>query len=113
VGGRPDLQEEIHDAGESETGRHGCWKHQEACLEVLPAEDGALPHRTVPALGESTPNSPVLVVPLPHADEGPPLEGVPGVEGSAEDPMEGGMGGDRKREAAMEGSRALRRQEMQ
>jgi len=28
VGCRPDLQEEIQDAGESETGRRGCWKQQ-------------------------------------------------------------------------------------
>jgi len=32
-------------------------QHQEACLEVLPAEDGARPHRTVPALGEGSSHS--------------------------------------------------------
>jgi len=44
VGGRPDLQEEVQDAGKPEAGRHGGWEHQEARLKVLPAEDGALPN---------------------------------------------------------------------
>jgi len=44
VGRRPDLQKQVQDAEKPEAGRHGCWKHQEACLKVLPAEDGALPH---------------------------------------------------------------------
>jgi len=51
MGWRPDVQEEIQDAGEPQTRRHSCWKHQEACLKGLPAEDRALPHRAVPALG--------------------------------------------------------------
>jgi len=45
VGRRPDLQKEIQDAEKLETGWHSRWEHQEACLKVLPAEDGALPHR--------------------------------------------------------------------
>jgi hypothetical protein len=40
VGWRPDLQEEVQDARKPEAGRHGCRKHQEARLEVLPVEDG-------------------------------------------------------------------------
>ena len=52
MGWRPDVQEEIQNAEKPETGRHGCWEHQETCLEVLPAEDGALPDVTVPALGK-------------------------------------------------------------
>jgi len=44
VGRRPDLQKEVQDAEKPEAGRHGCWEHQEACLKVLPAEDGALPY---------------------------------------------------------------------
>ena len=54
VGWRPDLQEEVLDAEESEGGRHGSWEHQEARLAVLPAEDGTLSHRTIPALGQET-----------------------------------------------------------
>ena len=78
--------------------------HQEAGFEVLPAEDRALPHWTVPALDESPPNRPVLVVQVPHADEGSPPKGVPEVEGPAEGPLEGGVEGDGEEEVAVEGS---------
>ena len=67
----------------------------------------------VPAVGKGSPNSLVLVVPVPNTDEGPPPQGVPEVEGAAEDLVGGGVQEDRKREAAAEGARALRRPEMQ
>jgi len=54
VGGRADLQEEVQDAEKPEAGRHGCWQQQEASLKVLPAEDGALSHGTVPPLGQGS-----------------------------------------------------------
>jgi len=109
VGWRPDLQEEIQDARKSETGWHSSWEVQEACLEVRPDKNGALPDGTVPALGESSPDSPVLVVPVANTDEGPPPQGVPEVEGAAEDLVGGGVQGDGEREAAVEGARAFRR----
>jgi len=108
MGWRPDLQEEIQNAEKPEAGRHGCWEHQEACLEVLSAEDGSLSDRRIPALDEITPNSPVLVVPMPQTDERSPLEVVSEVEGGAEDPVGGGVQGDGKREGAVESSRAFR-----
>ena len=112
VGGRPDLQKEVQDAGKPEAGRYGCWEHQETRLEVLPAEDGALPDGAVPALGKGATNSPVLVVSVPDTDEGPPPQGVSEVEGAAEGFVGGGVQGDREREAAVEGARALRRSEV-
>ena len=48
MGWRPGLQDEVPDAEELEAGRHGSWEHQEACLVVLPDQDGALPVRAVP-----------------------------------------------------------------
>ena len=36
----------------------------------------------------------MLVVPIPDADQGSPLQGVPRVEAVAEDPVGGGEGGD-------------------
>ena len=62
MGWGPDLYKEVQNAKKPEAGWRGCWKHQEACLEVLPAEDRALPYRTIPALDEIPFDSPVLVV---------------------------------------------------
>jgi len=84
-----------------------------ACREVLPAEDGALPDRRIPALDEITPDSPVLVVPVPKADERPPLEEVPKMEEGTEDPVAGGVQGDGKREVAVESPRAVCRERVQ
>ena len=50
-GGGKGLQEEIQDAGKPQAGRYDCGEHQMARLKVLSAENGARPHRTVPALG--------------------------------------------------------------
>jgi len=113
VGGRPDLQEEVQDAEKPEAGRHGCGEHQAACCKVLPAEDGALPHRRIPALDEIARDSPVLVVPVPQADEGPPFEEVPEMEGGAEDLVGGGIQGDGQGEVAVESARAVRREWVQ
>jgi len=51
------LQEEIQSARKPQAGWHCCWEHQEAGLEVLPAEVGALPDRTVPALDKGPPTA--------------------------------------------------------
>jgi len=80
-----DLQEEIQNAGKAQARQCGHWELQEACLEVLPDEDRALPDRTIPALGKGSPHRPVLVVPVPHANERPPLQGVSGMEDAAKD----------------------------
>jgi len=69
VGRRPDLQEEIQAASESEAGRHGGWEHQEACLVVLPDENWALPYRAVSPLDEEPAHPAVLVVPMSEADD--------------------------------------------
>jgi len=76
VGWRPDLQDEIQDAEKPEAGRHGDRKHQEACLAVLLAEDGALPHRVVPLVDKEPTHRVVLVVPVPGPDSGASLQGV-------------------------------------
>jgi hypothetical protein len=94
VGWRPDLQKEIQNAKEPKAQRYGCWEHQAACCEVLPYEDGALPYRRVPTLDKVASEPPVLVVPMPQADERPPLEEVPEMEGGAENLVEGGLQGD-------------------
>jgi len=104
VGWAQDLQDVLQDAGKPETRQRACWKHQEARLAVLPAEDGALPYRLVPALDENSFDGPVLVVPVSHADKGSPPQGVPKVERTTEDPLEGGVEGGRKGEAVVEGS---------
>ena len=84
--GRPDLQEEISTGCRKQ---HGVREHQEACLAVLPGEDGALPYRAVPPVDEEPPHRSVLIVPIPDANAGAPFEGVFGMEG----PAEGLMGG--------------------
>ena len=80
---------------------------QAAGCQVLPAEDGALPHGRIPALDDSPSDTPVLVVPAPQADEGASLEGMPEVAKAAESAVEGGVEGDREGEGEAEGSRAL------
>jgi len=76
VGWGSDLQGEIQDAGKPEAGRHGGWGRKEACLAVLPGEDGALPHRAVPPLDKEPTHPTVLVVPVPDLDSGAPLQGA-------------------------------------
>jgi len=73
LGSRPDLQNEVSHAREPEARWRGGRKHQEARLAVLPNQDGALPNGAVPPLDEERGHSPVLVVPVPNADPGPPL----------------------------------------
>jgi len=107
VGWGPDLYKEVQNAKKPEAGWCGCWEHQEACLEVLPAEDRVLPYRTIPALDEIPFDSPVLVVQVPKANEGLPFKEVPTMEECAEDPVEGGMEGSRERKVAVESSRAV------
>ena len=51
MGWRSDLEDEVPHAEEPETRWRGGWQHQEARLEVLPAEDRTRLHRTIPALG--------------------------------------------------------------
>ena len=94
MGGRPDLQGKIQDAEKPEARQHSCRECQKACLEVLPAKDGAQPHGPIPALDEIPSDPPVLVVPAPQADKRTPLERVPEVEETAEDAVEGGVGRD-------------------
>jgi len=79
MGWRPGLQDKIQNAGKPQAGRHGCWKYHEARFKVPPAESGALPHRTVLALGESLPYGQMLGVPVPLGNERPPLQGVSGM----------------------------------
>jgi len=64
-------------AKEPEAGQHGYREHQEACLAVLPGEDGALPFRTVLPLDEEPAHPAVLVVPVLDVDPEAPLQGVP------------------------------------
>jgi len=86
VGGRPEFQEEIQDAGEPEAGWH----------------DGTLPYRAGPTLDEEPAYRSVLVVPIPDADPGAPIQGVPRVEAPAEDPVDGGAEGDWEGEEPVE-----------
>jgi len=90
VGWRPGPQDEVPNAGEPEAGRHGDWEQQEACLEALPDQDGALPIRAVPLLDEEPGHPAVLVEPVPDPEPGPPIQGVPRVEAAAEYPVHGG-----------------------
>jgi len=86
VGWGKGLQDEVQDAEKPEAGWHSCWELQEACLAVLPDEDGALSHRAVSPLDENPTHSPVLVVPIPEPDSGAPLQRLSEVEGPTEDP---------------------------
>jgi len=80
----------------------GCWQCQAACRQVLPAEGGALSHGRILALDEIPSDSPVLVVPVPQADETPPPEEVPKMEEGAEDLVGGSVQGDGKGQGAVE-----------
>jgi len=102
MGRKPHLQDGVpHDREPKARWRRGR-QHQETCLKVLPAEDRAGPHRTVPALSEGSPHCPVLVVSVPHANERPPTQGVSGMEGVAEDSLGRGAEGDREVEEPVE-----------
>jgi len=103
MGWGPDLQKEIQGAKQAAAGRRGCWQLREARLEVLPADDRSLPHGATPSLDEERAHHSVPVVPVPDADTRLLLQGVPQVEGPAEDPVGRGAGG--KREGARAGSK--------
>jgi len=68
----------------------------QACLKVLPAEDRSPPHRAVPTLNEELAHHSVLVVSVPDADAGAPLQGVSRVEGPTNDPVGRGTEGSGK-----------------
>jgi len=110
MGWRPELQEEIQSAEGPEAGRHGGWELQEACLKVLLAEDKSLPLRAIPQLDEESADRPVLVVPIPDADPGPPLQGVLRVEGPAEDPVGRGAEGEGREEPVQDPGPPRRRE---
>jgi len=75
---------------------------KEACLAILPDQDGALSNRTVPQLDEEPAHPAMLVVPTPEPDPEASLQGVTGVEGPAKDPVGGGAEGDREGEGPVE-----------
>jgi len=62
--------------------------------------------------GQGSPFRSVLAVQGPYADERTPLQGVPEVEGSAEDPMGGGAEGDREVEEPVEDPGSSRRRKV-
>ena len=95
-------QDEVADAEKPQARRHGSWEPQEACLAVLPDQDGALPDRAVPQLDEESAHPAMLVVPVPELDSGAPPQGVFRVEGPAEDPVGGGGEGDWEVEGPVE-----------
>jgi len=101
VGWRSDPQDEIPDVKKPEARQHGSWEHQEARLAVLPAQDRALSVRAVPQLDAEPAHPAMSVMPVPKPDSGAPLQGVSGVEGSAEDPVSGGAEGDWEVEGQM------------
>jgi len=109
VGSRTNLQAEIQATGDPQTGGCSRWEHQEARLAVLPAEGEALPHWRISALGQKPTRPSMLVAPVPLADKGAPFQGVPEVEGGAEDPLGGGEAGDWVVEEPVEGPGPLRR----
>jgi len=55
----------------------------------------------------------VLVVPVPHENEGPPLQGVPGMADAAEDFVGGGAEGNREMEEPVEDQGSFRRSKVQ
>jgi len=57
--------------------------------------------------------TPQCLVPVPNADPGPPLQGVPLVEAAAEDPVGGGEEGDWEMEGSVEGAGPTGRREVQ
>jgi hypothetical protein len=103
VGWWSDHQPQVQNAAPTAARPDGNWGHQKACLEILPAEDRALPLWAVPELDQNEAHHPVLVVPIPNTDEGTRPQSVPGVEGAAEDLMGGGQEGDREMEEPLEG----------
>jgi len=92
---------------------HGSGEHQKACLAILPTQDGALPDRAVSQLDKEPPHPAILVVLVPNADPGPPLQGVSRVEATAEDPVSGGEEGDWEVEGPVEGAGPTGRREVQ
>jgi hypothetical protein len=77
MGRKPNLQNKVLPAEEPEAQRRGGRQLQEARLEVLPAQDRALPDRTLPQLDDAPAYPVMLVVPVPDTDPGAPLQGVP------------------------------------
>ena len=62
-------------------------QHQEACLAVLPTQDGALLIWAVPPLDEEPGHPAVLVVRVPNSDPGPPAQGRKVQPGSTRLPL--------------------------
>jgi len=102
VGRRQDHQDQIPDAEEPEARWRGRWEYQETRLQVLTAEDGALSVRAVSQLNEEPVHPALLVVPVPQSDLGASAQGVPGVEGPAEDSVGRGAEEDREVEGYVE-----------
>jgi len=73
MGRGPDLQSEVLHAKGPEAQWRGGRDYQEARLKLLPAEDRAHLHRTVPALDQGSPHYRVLVVSVPLPNERPPF----------------------------------------
>jgi len=109
MGRRPHLQDEVPHARETKARWHRGRQHQETCLEVLPAEDRTRPHWTVPALGQSSAQCPVLVVQVPLANERSPVQGVCGMENAAEGSVGGSAEGDQEVEKQVGGPGPARR----
>jgi len=112
MGRRAHLQVEIPHAETTEAERSGSQQHQGARLKVLPAKDRTRPHRAVLTRRKGTPHCRVLMVPMPGADKGPPLQGVPGMEDAAEDPVGGGEEGDQEVEEQVDGPGPAGRREV-
>src|SRR3978361_1508520 len=110
MGWGPSFQQEVQDAVRAATRQDGGWELQEACLEVLPAE---LPDRVIPQLDKKPAHCSVLVVPVQDANAGALPQGVPGVEGAAEDLVDGGQEGDGAMEEPLEGPGPSGGREMQ
>jgi len=113
MGGGPNLQEEVPVACEPAGRWYGSREHQKACLAVLPVQDGALPDSAIPQLDKEPTHPSMLVVPVPNADPGPPLQGVSGMETAAEDFVGGGKEGDGEVEGPVEGAGLTGRREVQ
>jgi len=90
----------------------GSTDFHEARLKVLPAEGGKLPHRRIPALDKGPSERPVLVAPLPLANERPPLRGVSGMEDIVEDSVGGSVEGAREAEETVDRPGSVRRREI-
>jgi len=112
MGRRAHLQVEVLHAKATETGRSGGRQHQGYRLKVLPAEGGARPHRAVPAQRNGSPHRPVLVVPVPVANERAPFQGVSAVKDAAEDYVGGSAEVDQEVEEQVDGPGPAGRWEM-